>query len=439
MSAILTTNLLTQVAKSFLHSMAGANNFLYLFEGQSLPWPNDNIPPFPTESVFSYKTVWDNMLAAKLITVNNLSLVIKNETWQPGTVYNAYDDMSGTLFTDNKDFYVVTPNNEIYKCLSNNNSQASVISPIGTGNQSNNYIQTTDDGYMWKYMLNVQPNDPFVNSFWVPIPELAPPGSTQETIQTAAVAGSIDVIKVLDGGHNYANGGQQYIVTITGDGVGANAYANVQNGIVQNIVPVNRGQGYNFAQVTFSDPNGTGASARAIMPPTGGHGSDASSELGTKTVMISVAAANTESGYFTISNQFRQNGLVLNPLQFGANTVSSNVLVKVAETLTVTGGIGSYVVNETIFQGSSVGTSTFSGTVIDFDPVLSVLRLNNQVGSPQIGQILYGLSSGAQRYITNVLPPDIQRYTGKILTIDNEIPISRTGSETDRFQFAIQF
>jgi len=439
MSAILTRNLPNQVARSFIATMAGANNFLYMFEGQQLPWPDDDNPPVPLDSVFSYKTVWDNILAAKLITVHNMSLVIENVPWTSGTIYNAYSDTNSTLFSDVRDFFVTTSNNEIYKCLSNNNGIIATSQPSGTGTIANNYVQTTNDGYIWKYMLNIQPNDPFRNTFWVPIPAIAPVGSTQATIEAAAISGSIDVIKVTNGGQNYINGGQQFIVNIVGDGVNANAYANVVNGIVQNVIPVNKGQGYSFATVTFTDLAGSGATAQAIMPPFGGHGSDASTELCATTVMISISASNTESGFFTTSNEFRQNGLLLNPTMLGSNTVSSNAIVKTAETVTVTGGIGSYVTDESVFQGTSINSSTFSGAVIDFDPILGVLRLNNIVGVPQIGSILYGVSSGTQRFITNITPPDLQKYTGVILSIDNEIPIARTALETDMFQYAISF
>lgn len=435
MTAILPNNLANIVARSFISQMAGANNFLYMFEGQNLPWPDDSLPPTPTDAIISFKTIWDNMLAAKLITVNNLSLVVENNTWSTGTIYQAYTDQ----FTNAGNFYVITSNNEVYKCLSNNNGGAASIQPIGTGTSSNNYTQTSNDGYIWKYMLNVQVNDPFFNNFWIPIPEIAPVGSLQATIENSAVPGSIDIINVTSGGSNYVNGGQQYIINITGDGVNANAYANVVGGVVQNIVPINRGLGYSFANITFNDPQGNGAKAAAVMPPPNGHGSDASTELGATTVMISISVTGSESGYFTTSNQFRQNGLLLNPLQFSSNTISSNALIKTAQTINVTGGIGTYNTNETVFQGTSINSSTFSGSVIDFDPILGILRLNNIIGIAAIGSILYGLSSGAQRYITNIIFPDVQRYTGKILSIDNEVPIQRNTLETDQFQFAISF
>lgn len=439
MSAILTTKFRNQTARSFINSMAGANNFLYMFEGQTLPWPNDSNPPDPTESVAGYKTIWDNMLAAKLVTINNLSLVIPNQLWQENTVYTGYTDTNTMLFSGTSPFFIVTSNNEIYKCISNNNGSTTTTAPVGQGSSSNNYIQTTSDGYLWKYMLNVQPNDPFLNTFWAPVPAIAPNGSTQATIEASAVSGSIDFYHVETGGQNYNNGGQQFILTITGDGTGANAYAVVSGGVIQSVVPVNRGQGYSFATVSVSDPTGTGGTISPIMSPQGGHGSDASTELGATAVMVSISASNTEAGFFTISNQFRQNGLLLNPLTFGTNTISTNTLVKTAETVVVTGGIGSYVANEVVFQGAGINTSTFSGNVIDFDPVVGVLRMNETVGTPAIGSLLYGISSGSQRFITNVTNPDLQRYTGDILTIDNEIPISRTSLETDRFQFAFAF
>ena len=169
---------------------------------------------------------------------------------------------------------MITSNNEVYKCLSNNNNAVSINEPIGIGSPANNYIQTMPDGYQWKYMLQVQGGDIFFNSFWFATPLIPPTNSLQALIVNAAVPGSIDVINVIQGGTNFANSAQAYIVNIVGDGSGANAYAVVSNNSVQNIIMVNRGENYSYANVLFTDANGINALAYAIMPPQGGHGSE---------------------------------------------------------------------------------------------------------------------------------------------------------------------
>ncbi len=440
MSAITTSNLKTNIVKDFIKSIDDVNNSLYLFIGRQLPWGNESLPDVPVDSVKAFNDAWNNMLAMKMVTQNNMSPVVPNIPWVANTNYLAYSDDSPNLFTSNMSFFVINSNNEIYKCLSNNSGSLSVNEPLGLGTSSNNYIQQTPDGYIWKYMLDVEDNDQFFNYYWMPIPILAPTNSTQELIENAAVTGSIDVINVTTGGQNYANSSVSYIVNITGDGTGANAYANVSNGMISNIVMVNRGQNYSFAKVTFTDPTGFGANAVPIIPPKGGHGSNAIEELGASTLMISIATNADEGGYFTISNSFRQNGLILNPFNYTSNTVATNNLIQTATTLNMSGGIGTFINGETVYQGTSINTPTFSGTVIDFNPLSGVLRLNNVIGTaPVLQGILYGVTSGAQRYPINVTLPDVMHYTGDILELDNEVAVARSNTQSELFQYAISF
>lgn len=440
--SIITTFLLRNALATGLITLFGsALNSLYLTLGRQLPWPNEPTPPTPIDSVHQTKLLWDNMIYAKLVTLNNLELVATRYNWTSGNVYTAYTDTANYL--GNSQFYIYTSNNEVYKCLANNGggSNTSTVQPSGLGSLSNNYIQTTSDGYQWKYMLQVQPGDIFLNNFYFGVPLLAPPGSLQGIIQSAAVPGSLDIINVTNGGQNYANGSQQFIVTITGDGKGANAYASVVNGQVQSpLIMTARGKGYSYANVTFSDPNGTGAVAKAVLPPPGGHGSDAATELYCSTVMVSVTTSNSENGFLTTDNDFRQIALLLNPLEFGSNTVVATAAEEAPYyTITVSGGVGTYSLSETVFQGTGINTSTFSGAVIDFNAVEGVLTLNNIVGTPVLNGILYGFSSGTQRYVTNITTPTLQPYTGEFLEIDDEPPLLQNPNQETQFQLIMAF
>jgi hypothetical protein len=438
MPIITTFNLRNSLAKGLIGLIAQApGNALYLTIGRQLPWPTEPTAPPPIDSIHQTKLAWDDMIFAKIVTFNNLSLVIPRYNWVSGNVYTAYTDTQSNLPTSQ--FYIYTSNNEVYKCLANGNGANSTVQPAGLGSASNNYIQTMSDGYQWKYMLQVQPADIFLNSFYFGVPIVPPPNSLQAIIQQASVPGSIDVITVTSGGSNYVNSPTSFIVNISGDGTGATAYANVSNNQVQNIIMTNRGSGYSYANVTFTDPVGTGATAQAIMPPPGGHGAEADTELCASTVMVSTVTANAELGFLTVNNAFREIGLLLNPLEFGSNTVSSNARCKVYVTLVVSGGVGSYNLNETVFQGTSINTSTFSGAVIDFDPIAGVITLNNIVGTPVLNGILYGLSSGTQRYVTNITNPDLELYTGEFLLLDHEPPIQRNPNQQEAYQLLLQF
>jgi len=112
-------------------------------------------------------------------------------------------------------------------------------------------------------------------------------------------------------------------VTITGDGVGAEAYAIVNNSInttnnIQQIVVLNPGTGYTQANVTVTANGayGTGAYMAPTISPVLGHGSDTYSELGARYVGITVDVGNsvTESFKFPTYNSYRKIGIIKNPL-----------------------------------------------------------------------------------------------------------------------------
>ncbi len=433
-----TTNLQLQAADTFIQTATpGSNNSLYLFLGQQLPWVNDASPPTPTESISSYNTIWNNMIGLKLVTSNDIEIVIPNYLWTSGNTYVAYTDTIDDIFQ--YQFYTITSNNEVYKCLSNNNGAVATVSPVGLGPSQTNYIQTTEDGYMWKYMFNVAAGDPFIDTLWIPVPQIAPPNSYQSIIQNAAVSGSIDIIQVVNGGTGYANSSVSYIVNITGDGTGANAYANVVNNSVQNITMVSTGENYTRANVTFTDPSGTGAIAVPIFPPPGGHGSSAWRELGGTTVMVSIQTSDTENNTITANNSFRQNGLIVNPLQNQSNNILQQINVKPYLTAYVAGGAGQFVLNETVYQGNSLTSSYFSAVVIDYDPITGILTLNNIKGEISVSAILYGVSSSSQKYVVAINLPDTQIYTGEILEINNTTPIQRQSTQAENFYYIINF
>lgn len=132
-------------------------------------------------------------------------------------------------------------------------------------------------------------------------------------------------------------------IVITGDGVAANAIANMYdaNGVpstTNSIMGVEvTGRGYNYTFATVSANGNTGvigvsvnvANIVAILSPVGGHGSNAAYELGAKYVGIALPLANTESSTISTDNDFHTIGILANPLfanvQFGVSNVSGTV------------------------------------------------------------------------------------------------------------------
>jgi hypothetical protein len=155
------------------------------------------------------------------------------------------------------------------------------------------------------------------------------------------------------------------------------AYANVSSnssvtGYVNDIQIISRGTGYTYADaVVVGNTGGVTNTAvlKVVIPPYLGHGSTPSLELGCKTACISVTFANTESGFVSTDNDFRQFSLLRDPLFSSA-------------TFTIANTSGTFTSGETINQvdykilagtiTSNTSNSTIIGTGTDFTHALSV-------------------------------------------------------------------
>ena len=148
----------------------------YVFIGNHLPYVNESSPSTIVDSVLDEKSAWDNMIAAKKITGNDVELVIPKIKWTGNTKYKQYDDtisleqlITGNNSVNVKPMFVFTTQRNVYKCLSNNASSPSTVEPTGDYTSSNGNIATSD-GYIWKYMYNVKPSNRFLSDEWIPVP-----------------------------------------------------------------------------------------------------------------------------------------------------------------------------------------------------------------------------------------------------------------------------
>ena len=141
--------------------------------------------------------------------------------------------------------------------------------------------------------------------------------TVQANVELLAVPGSIEAIKIVDGGSGYGGA----TVTILGDGTGATARAVCTGGSVTAIEMVTTGQGYTWTDVVIiGNVGSTGAVARAIMSPLGGHGADAIDELNANSIVFySSISRDKNQGIEIVNNDYRKAGLVRNIKQYGSN------------------------------------------------------------------------------------------------------------------------
>ena len=163
---------------------------------------SENVPPQVSESYQNiYYDTWRNMMSLKKFQSSDVSHVIPRYQWTNNTLYSEYDDLDENLYE--KQFYVVTDNSRVYKCIDNNRGANSTVKPT-TVNTSD--IQLTSDGYRWKYMYTIDTaeNLKFVNNDYIPVKTLtASANGDQWQVQQNASNGAIHHIKILASGSGY--------------------------------------------------------------------------------------------------------------------------------------------------------------------------------------------------------------------------------------------
>lgn len=413
------------------------NTSLYLTFGKVDAWANDLNPDIANTSVSTENQIWYNMIGAKRLFAGDISHVIPRYTWAANTKYIAYDNRNDKLYDANVNFYVVTSDYNVYKCIANANSSNSTVEPTAISPIT---LSQTADGYVWKYMYTVSDSDQirFTNSQYIPVRKISyDDGSLQWQVQEQVVAGEINNIVLTNGGSNYSNA-SNIVITITGDGSSAVASAtvNANTNSISSIAVTDYGYGYSYADVTITGGGGSGANARAIISPPGGHGSNPVYELGGAYIMINGLLKNTEEDVFPVTNDFRQIALIKDPLRPDGN-VSSNLKVVQAYTIT-TIGTGDYIQDEIVYQGGAYATSSFNGKIVSWDSANGVAVIINTTGTPT-SQSLVGANSSTSRFVTSVNDPDLIKYTGQILYVDNILPITRAADQTEDFKIVIKF
>jgi hypothetical protein len=431
------------VAKQFRESVSepsGAN--LYLTFGRVQPWTNDISPPQANTSEASVYEVWDNMVGGKRLTSNDMRHVVPRFDWSNNTVYVAYDHLtdSRSLKNPNTAFYVLTDDFNVYKCIANNYGAASTAKPSSTNPAG---VFQTPDKYIWKYMYSLSAEDQqrFLTSSFMPIKTLATDDNTlQWQVQDGAVDGAINSIILTNRGSGYTS--NQISVNIAGDGLFANAFAtrNTTTSQIDSITIDNKGARYTLANVTIRSPVGSGANARVIINPPGGHGSDPLYELGGSYLMIDTLIKNQEGGVLSVENDYRQIAIIEDPRNYDDTKVMSNAAVSQLTVITMAESAvtTNYYEDEWVYQGSSLANSTFRGIVAAWDYSNVTIKLTNVRGVPT-SDLLIGATSTTSRYVNSVLNPEMLPYSGKLLYIDNIVPIERSIDQNEEYKILLSF
>ena len=209
---------------------------------------------------------------------------------------------------------------------------------------------------------------------------------------------------------------------------------------------------------------GTGASITPIVPPKGGHGYDAVSELGGYFIMVNSKLTQDESGSFTTTNDFRKIGLLTDPNTDGVYTRYTADTATQSKTFTYTSNTAALAGDITITQGT-VGANGATAYVVDVNASASTMRVvditngaNSSAGydgkpgswqctTTNVASSTSGVAAGVATFtftggsavLTNVANGAMQIGSGEIIYIENRAPVARASDQTEDIKLIIEF
>ena len=485
MAAIITNKFRINNAEQFVESFSeSAATTYYLFIGRAHSWATDAdvqgnsinegtdaSPPTPNDDVTSEFYNYDDMIGAKLISSSDVSHVIPRRNWTTGTTYDMYEHNisssnaanSGATNLFDSNFFVMNSSNAVYKVIENDGATASTVEPTYTSHS----IFETSDGYRWKYMYSLTSAETlnFMSTDFIHV-------STDSTVSAAAVDGALDTILVVAGGSSFNTSSGSTIsgIPIRGDGSGGVASVTISSGAITAATVTTAGSGYTFAYIRDADiiaatnagGAGSGSNLNVIIPPKGGHGSNAVKELGGFFVMLNKSLVGVEgTSDIGVGNDFRRIGLVRDPTNFGTSTVASATTRRQLYAIKFGSVSGTFTADEEINQASTGAV----GKVVEFDSTNLILYYYQtrfpDVGTDSNGNLtafsganaITGQSSSASAtpntsdsnttngvaFSSGYANPELAYDSGDIIYVEERSPITRASDQTENVKLIIEF
>ena len=508
-----------ELARTFHRDVRNNNDYFHFAVGRTEAWTDETSPELPIDNDSYVSNFRRSMMFTQRIDSADVCLLAKRTNWQTGTVYDEYDDAytstnqsySGASNLADANFFIMTDEFKVYKCISNNKNGASTVKPTSTGTS----VFELSDNYNWKFMFQISASDQnkFLDADYIPVRKLtgnpthdvtgevdsititaggtgytsvptvviqgdgdglaagtatisggAVTGVTitasgsgysfafvtftggggsnaagtvnlgdadalptlQSAVEGAAVSGTLDRVIVTAAGQDYAASDVQ--VTVEGDGTGAeaSAYVNSATGAITS---------YSYAdiKITNTAAPGTGATARAIVSPQGGHGSNAVRELFAHNVGVTVSFSDNDNRDLILGNDFRQIALIKNVktpagVTYTTNTATTCHIINVAT-------VADYAVDDIITTDDGG-----SFTVIQIDTTNKNIYLTSTNPAITVNSTLTNTTqSKSSLSINSLTDPEVDNATGEVIYLDNRSPIIRSADQVEQIKALIRF
>ena len=188
-----------ELARTFHRDIKNNHDYYHFAVGKTTAWTDDTSPESPVDSDSYVSEFRRSMMFTQRVDSADICMLSRRIDWTQNTIYDEYDDAysstnksysQATSLADSN-FYVMTDEFKVYKCISNNSNAQSVDKPNTTGTSA---FQLSD-GYIWKFMFQVSASDQnkFLDADYIPVRKL--PGNPEHE-----VTGGVESITITAGG-----------------------------------------------------------------------------------------------------------------------------------------------------------------------------------------------------------------------------------------------
>ena len=362
---------------------------------------------------------------------------------------------------------------------------------------------TSGDGYIWKFLYTISPSDivKFDSTSYLPVPQDWDTNTNDKAVrENASTSGQLKIVTIVSRGVGVGTANKVYTqIPIKGDGAGAEATVTTNNDAkVESVTISNGGSNYTFGTLDLAAKGISGTTSpsfNVIIPPQGGHGADIYRELGAYNVLLYSRIENdTDNPDFVTGNQIARVGVVESPQAYNStsNLEADKASAVYALKLAGAGYSGvSFNPDDQITQTIGVGSTAF-GRVVAYDQNTGVLkywqdkfhcgfntdgtkntsptygfimqRFTADIGSNGSFNIIGGSATLAiqtsfgsaanpgintvinsrtynlgQSFIKGVAQPEVKKYSGNIIYVDNRPSITRSTNQKEDIKVILQF
>lgn len=248
----------------------------------------------------------------------------------------------------------------------------------------------------------------------------------------------------------------------------------VENGRISRVKVIDGGENATHVKVTVNETSGKNADTqtakiRAVLSPVNGLGADIEKDLGAFYVMLNARLSHSdESGDFPLSNDYRQLGIIRDVRNTDGSLATATTLnaCKTLEVDTLTpAGLPAFEVDEVITQTYTADgvEKTARAKLIEFKDLGSNVYTIGYIQTPDTGFVPFVASTsqtstfltterrdqstdtilgGSQQTtckIRSTVNPEIKKFHGEILYLENRRAVLRSPEQTEDIKAIIEF